>query len=118
MVEGVVMSGDKSASRHWTQERLTSLANIPLMLWLVWSVVRLLPLSYGEFVEWLREPLHAGLMIASLISVFYHTTLGAQVIAEDYIHDHAKLKTTLAVLRLYFGVAGLIGVISALKVAL
>ncbi len=112
------MSGDKSASQHWTQERLTSLANIPLMLWLVWSVVRLVPLSYSDFTDWLREPLHAGLMIASLISVFYHTTLGAQVIAEDYIHDQGKLKATLTALRLYFGLAGLVGVLSVLKVAL
>lgn len=112
------MSSGKSASRHWTQERLTSLANIPLMLWLVWSVVRLLPLSYGDFVGWLREPLHAGLMVASLVSVFYHTALGAQVIAEDYIHDQAKLNATLCALRLYFGVAGLIGIVSVLKVAL
>lgn len=112
------MSGDKSASRHWTQERLTSLANIPLMLWFVWSIVRLLPLPYEDFVGWLHEPLHAGLMIASLISVFYHTALGAQVIAEDYIHDQGKLKATLGALRLYFGVTGLVGIVSVLKVAL
>lgn len=105
------------ASRHWYAQRLTAIANASLMLWLVWSVVHMIPMSYVDFSLWLVKPLHAVLMISALGSVFWHAALGTQVIAEDYIHDQNTLKMTLAALRLYFAGAALVGILSVIRIA-
>ena len=34
---------------HWWHQRITAIANIPLMLWLAWSVARMPGWSYEEF---------------------------------------------------------------------
>ncbi|MBI1259935.1 MAG: succinate dehydrogenase, hydrophobic membrane anchor protein [Chloroflexi bacterium] len=103
---------------HWWHQRVTSVANIPLMIWLVWAVAHMPGWSYGDFTTWLAQPVNAILMILSIISVFYHAALGSQVIAEDYIH-HEGLKTfKLIGMNLFFIGAAIACIFSVLKIAL
>ena len=76
----------KEGADHWFAQRITAIANIPLMLWLVWSMVGLKDSTYSEFTAWLAQPLNAILMILVILSTFYHAKLGSQVVTEDYIH--------------------------------
>ena len=41
------------------------------------------------FVEWLRHPLPAVLLLLLLIATFYHGALGLQVVIEDYVGNEA-----------------------------
>lgn len=102
---------------HWVMQKVTALANIPLVLWLVISIVGLQGASYAQFTAWLAAPLNAVLMILTIISVFYHAKLGTQVIVEDYISCKCMKKAMLIGLKLAFFALGTACVFSVLKIA-
>ncbi len=105
-------------SDHWMKQRVTAIANIPLVLWLVFSIVSLKGASYKEFTSWLSEPLNAILMILFILSTFYHAKLGSQVVTEDYIHNEGLKIFKLIGQKLFFFGLGVACIFSILKIAL
>ncbi len=103
---------------HWLSQRITSIANIPLTLWLVISIVSLVGADYATFTNWLAVPFNAVMMILTLASFFYHAALGTQVVAEDYIHSEGLKIITLIALKLSFTALFIAGLFSVLKIAL
>ncbi|MDA0260782.1 MAG: succinate dehydrogenase, hydrophobic membrane anchor protein [Proteobacteria bacterium] len=77
----------KSGLEHWWHQRLTALALIPLTVWFAVSLVVIANGTYQEAVDWIRDPIVAGLMIVMLAAGYYHLKLGMQVIIEDYVHS-------------------------------
>ncbi|QQG36099.1 MAG: succinate dehydrogenase, hydrophobic membrane anchor protein [Micavibrio aeruginosavorus] len=102
---------------HWMRQRITAIANIPLMLWLVWSVVHMQGWGYADVTAWLAQPVNAVLMILAVLSTFYHAALGAQVVVEDYVPHPGFRMGKIIGLRLFFIAAAVASVFSILKVA-
>lgn len=105
-------------THHWMHQRLTAIANLPLVIWLIWSVASLNGATHAEFTAWLAQPWNAVLMILLIISVFYHAVLGAQVIIEDYIHCGWFKMLKLIGNKLFFFALGIACIFSILKIAL
>ena len=105
-------------SDHWMKQRITAIANIPLVLWLVYSIVSLKGASHAEFTSWLAEPVNAILMILLIISVVYHAVLGSQVVVEDYIHSEWFKTLKLIGNKLFFFALAVACIFSILKIAL
>ncbi len=108
----------KEGVQHWWMQRLTAIVLVPLVLWLVISVVTLAGADRQAIVAWLHNPMPAVLMIVLLVAIFYHTALGLQVVIEDYIHSEAWKLTALIVMRLLCLVFVVRGVLAVLKLAL
>ena len=108
----------KEGADHWMAQRITAIANIPLVLWLVYSIVDLKGASHAEFTGWLAEPVNAILMILFILSVFYHAKLGTQVVTEDYVHNEGCKFLKLIAMKLFFYGAGVACIFSILKIAL
>jgi succinate dehydrogenase / fumarate reductase membrane anchor subunit len=72
---------------HWWLQRLTAIANIPLIIAFVIIVANIAGRPYAEAVGIVSHPLIAILLILAVISVTNHMRLGMQVIIEDYVHD-------------------------------
>lgn len=108
----------KDGVEHWMAQRITAIANIPLMLWLVWSIVSLNGASHAEFTNWLAQPVNAILMILVVLSVFYHAKLGSQVVTEDYIHHEGLKMVKLIGQKLFFFAMAVACIFSVLKIAL
>jgi succinate dehydrogenase hydrophobic membrane anchor protein len=53
--------------------------------------------DYAIFIGWLRTALATISMILLLIALFHHTSLGLQVVIEDYVHSGAKFAVVIAV---------------------
>lgn len=118
MVGGAMSHGEKHGGRTiWLRERLTSIASLPLTLWLVWAVVRMPSWDHATFTAWLASPLNAVLMILSVLVIFYHTALGCRVIVEDYIHHEGFRAVKLRGINLFFLAAALACIFSILKIA-
>lgn len=101
---------------HFWRQRLTALANIPLVVFLVWLVVSLNGASHGEVVARLSSPFVAVLLVLTVISVAYHMRIGMQVVIEDYVHGRAKL--ALLILNTFFAVlVAAVSVFAILKLA-
>ena len=103
----------KEGTDHFWKQRLTALANVPLVLFFVWMIVSLNGASHAEVVATLSNPLVALLMLAVIFSVCLHMKLGMQVVIEDYIHSEGA-KFALIILNTFFCVG--IGLASAFAV--
>ena len=108
----------KDGTHHWWLQRVTSIALVPLVLWFVISLLGVSHADYETFQHWLSNPYRAGAMVALLAAMFYHASLGMQVIYEDYVRpEGAKVIAVLATQFVLF-LLGAISIVAVLKIAL
>lgn len=107
----------KEGGHHWWVQRLTSIALIPLTLWLAYTVTTFGEMNYQAVVVWMQSPLVAAALAILVAVLFYHVQLGIQVILEDYVHGGLKIASLIllnfACISLVF-----IGLFSIIKVSL
>jgi len=103
---------------HWISERLSSLALVPLVLWVIYAGLQLAGAGYDGALAWVRHPLNAVLLALLLAVSFQHMHAGMRVVVEDYIHKTAT-KAVLLIFNLFVCVLfGALAVFAVLKVAL
>ncbi|MEM7304466.1 MAG: succinate dehydrogenase, hydrophobic membrane anchor protein [Pseudomonadota bacterium] len=107
----------KEGAHHWWMQRLTSIALVPLMLWLVISLALLGNMSYESAVAWVKSPFVAVGLSLVIVVMFYHVQLGVQVIVEDYVHGWLKI-ASIIMLNFACIAMAFIGLFSIIKVAL
>ena len=105
-------------AHHWLAERVTAVAILPLVLWVVYSMIEMRGKSYFEFTQWLTEPWNAALLILFVVGVFHHAVTGLQVVIEDYTASHAKKLLLIMASKIAFAFMGVASVFSILKIAL
>ena len=93
----------KEGVEHWWALRITSIALVPLTLWFVIAIVQLAGADRAVFVDWVRRPIPAVLLILLIATTFYHGALGLQVVIEDYVH-HEGMKLALILLEKFASV--------------
>lgn len=102
-----------TGTEHWLGQRLSALAMVPLTLWFAISLLTLPSLDFYSVTAWVASPLHAVLLVLLVVALVYHSSLGTQVVAEDYVHAPGRRATVLIVLRLLhvgLAVAGIFAV--------
>src|SRR5215469_455363 len=88
----------RAGAHHWWMMRLTSLALVPLSLWFLCAMVRMLGATRDDIVSWMAGPLPIVLLIALVIATFHHLQAGMQVVIEDYVHhDWLRIGSILVV---------------------
>jgi len=102
---------------HVLMHHITTLLNIPLVAWIVYSVVSLRDASYGEFLAWLMSPLNIIALVLFIIIALKHFSLELQVLYEDYISNKAFRMIKVIGMKLCFFALGLTSIFAALKVA-
>ena len=80
----------KDGTGHFWRQRVTAVANVPLVILFLVLTVALLGASHGKVVALLGSPLVAILMTLGMISISYHMYLGMQVVIEDYVHGEGR----------------------------
>lgn len=102
---------------HWWAQRLSAVAVLPLTLWFVISVVRVGAGDYYAVDAWLSEPVNALLAVLLVIAATTHSSLGTQVVAEDYISAPGPRTVVLGLLRLAHVALAAGGVLAVVIVA-
>lgn len=106
------------ATQHWWAQRLTAVALVPLGLWFAVSLAAMNDYSHAAMATWISNPITGALLVATTLSLIYHSWLGVQVVVEDYIHT-GGLKVSVLVLSTFAHILGAIaGVFAILQVAL
>jgi succinate dehydrogenase / fumarate reductase membrane anchor subunit len=111
----VGLGSAKEGVEHWWLQRITAVALVPLGLWFVIAIIRLLGADVDDVRNWVGNPLPAILLVLLLIATFYHAALGLQVVIEDYVHAELTKLGLLVVVRLAcfaLAVAGIFAVVS------
>jgi succinate dehydrogenase / fumarate reductase membrane anchor subunit len=106
----------KEGAHHWWIQRLTAGSNLLLMLWFIFSVLRLPHYDHATVIAWLSTPLAAVPMILLVASTFWHFRLGLQVVIEDYQHDESRV-IALILLNFYTVAMAAFAIFAILKIA-
>ncbi len=110
------LGASKIGAGDWWMQRVTAVALIPLSLWLVWFLTRLLEFSHAEMIAWLARPGNTVLLLAYLWAAFYHAMLGLKVVIEDYVHTQWLRTASLLVLQLALALLALTAAFAGLRI--
>ena len=105
----------KEGVEHWWLQRITAVALVPLSLWFVIAIIRLVGADSDGVRDWVGNPLPAIMLVLLLIATFYHAALGLYVVVEDYIHAELTKLGLVVIVRLgcfALAVAGMFAVLS------
>src|SRR5712692_2812574 len=108
----------KEGVEHWWAQRVTALALVPLTLWFVIAIIELAGADRALFVDWVRQPVPAVLLVLLLIATFYHGALGLQVVIEDYVESEAYRFGLVVVMRAAAILFAVRGIFAVLKLSL
>ena len=108
----------KEGTRHWWMQRVTAIALIPLMVWLVGSLVAIGAADHAQTVRWIRSPAVGIALLLTIAALFHHAQLGLQVIVEDYVHDEGKKLAALIAVKLLAVAMAVTAAFSVLRIAL
>lgn len=107
----------KSGTEHFWRQRVTAVANIPLVISAVIIVIYLMGRNHAAAAQILGSPLIAIVMLLFIFSITYHMRLGMQIVIEDYVHDE-RSKIALVMLNTFYTIAiGLAAAFAILKLS-
>jgi len=107
----------RDGTEHFWRQRLTALANIPLISFFVVLLVCMAGKSFGEVTAALASPFIAVPLVAVIISALVHMRLGMQAIVEDYVQGEIAKTLTLAASTFFCAAVGIVSIFSILKLA-
>lgn len=107
----------KEGTDHFWKQRLTAIANVPLTLFLVGLIVRLVGADYLTVKRVIQQPAVAILLLLLVLSGVHHMRLGMQTIIEDYVPSEGK-KVILLMLNSFFAIGvGLTCIFAIMKLS-
>jgi succinate dehydrogenase / fumarate reductase membrane anchor subunit len=94
----------RGTETFWRQ-RMTAVANVPLVLFLIYSIVTHVGADYATVRAYFAQPIVAVLMLALIISAGLHMRIGLKEIIEDYVHGGMRVVAILAATFFAYGAA-------------
>tara|TARA_B100000579_G_C22543156_1_gene716243 strand:+ start:354 stop:725 length:372 start_codon:yes stop_codon:yes gene_type:complete len=108
----------KHGLSHWKLQRISAILIMPLVFWFLYSVITAMSKTYSETIEWVMSPINYTLLIILLAGIFYHSSMGLQVIIEDYISNIRLRTIILNISKIVLFAFALISITSVLKIVL
>jgi succinate dehydrogenase / fumarate reductase, membrane anchor subunit len=112
------LGSSQSGVGHWWTQRVTAAALVLLGIWFVVTVLCLLHADYATARATVAKPWNALLLIAFVLTMFWHAVLGLQVVIEDYVHVRWKEVVLMVAIKFLAVLGALAGVLAVLRIAL
>ena len=103
----------RGGTDHFWRQRVTAVANIVLVSFLIWLVLTLAGADHATVKRTLGRPEIAIPLLLLVLSGVVHMRLGMQTIIEDYVHSEGR-KVAALMLNSFFAI--LIGIACAFAV--
>ena len=111
------MTRAREGTGHFWRQRLTAVANIPLILFFLGFLISINGADYETVRSAFANPFVSLMFALVLFSALYHMRLGMQVIIEDYVISEGLKLLTIA-LNTFFTIAvGVASIFALLKLA-
>lgn len=104
-------------TEHKILHNITTLLNIPLVAWVIYSVFSLRAATYEEFTTWMSHPVSIVVSVLFVIVALKHFALELQVVYEDYIPNKSFRMFKVVGMKIIFVALGVTAIISILKIA-
>jgi len=106
----------KGGLGHWSLQRITSIMLIPLSLLFLYTFVTTLGDGHAAMLETYSHPWNALVAILFLATMFYHLSLGVEVVIDDYIPDPGQHKILMLLNKLLFRGLSVVAVLSVIAI--
>jgi succinate dehydrogenase / fumarate reductase membrane anchor subunit len=107
----------KEGAGHFWRQRLTAVANIFLVAFLVWLLVTLAGEDHATVENALAQPHVAIPLLLLVLSGLVHMRLGMQTIIEDYVHSEGRKVLALMLNTFFALLVGITSVFAVLKLS-
>jgi succinate dehydrogenase / fumarate reductase, membrane anchor subunit len=107
----------KEGAAHWYAQRITAVALAVLGTWFVIALATMDGFELARVRSWLSSPLAVALLLLFVVTLAWHSILGLQVVIEDYIAEPGARVAALVAMKFVFVLAGAVGVIAVLRLA-
>jgi succinate dehydrogenase / fumarate reductase, membrane anchor subunit len=108
----------KSGTGHFWLSRVTGVANLILLFFIVFSVFHLAGQPLAAVRNYFSSPVVAALAVLAVVSWAYHMRLGMQVIIEDYVHKESRKLIYMILNSFFAALVGLTCIIAIIKLSL
>lgn len=105
----------KEGTEHWWMQRLTAVALVFLGVWFLVAMTGLESFTYDAMLRWVADPFSAVMLVLLSLTLAWHSSLGVQVVIEDYVHGAALKLISLVLNKFVHVVLGVVAVIAVLK---
>jgi succinate dehydrogenase / fumarate reductase membrane anchor subunit len=107
----------KDGTDHFWKQRITAVANIVLVSYLIVLIVQLAGADHATVKHALARPQNAIALLGLVLSGVMHMRLGMQTIIEDYVHSEGRKVAALMLNTLFSILIGITCVFAVLKLS-
>ncbi|QDH70191.1 succinate dehydrogenase, hydrophobic membrane anchor protein [Marilutibacter alkalisoli] len=108
----------KDGTHHFIVQRITAVALVFLGLYVLGLLVHLAGADYATVRAAVANPCNAVILVAFLLSMFWHAQLGLQVVIEDYVHTPGLAVASQLAIRFICALAAIASVLAVIRIAL
>ena len=108
----------KSGLHHWWHQRVSAVAMVGLVSWMVVLLFSLVDADYQTALNILAHPVNATIVVLFVAVGFWHASLGLQVVLEDYVANEGVRLIAILAIKMAASVTAILAILSVLKVAL
>ena len=107
----------KSGTEHFWMQRVTAIANLPLVIFLIYFILSHLGAPRSAVVASIKNPFCAVALCLAMVSILWHMRLGLQVVIEDYVHSETRKLAALLISNFSTFILGALALYAILKMS-